>query len=100
MLICDGNDGPIGIGGIMGGASTEIDERTTAVALEMAWFDPPTIAASAGRLALRSEASTRFERGADPEGIDRAARRFVELLRLTCPDAAASQRGRRARVTP
>ena len=72
----------------MGGASTEIDEHTTAVALEMAWFDPPTIAASAGRLALRSEASTRFERGADPEGIDRAARRFVELLRLTCPDAA------------
>ena len=88
VLICDGNDGPIGIGGIMGGASTEIDERTTAVALEMAWFDPPTIAASAGRLALRSEASIRFERGADPEGIDRAARRFVELLRLTCPDAA------------
>jgi phenylalanyl-tRNA synthetase beta chain len=88
VLICDGNDRPIGIGGIMGGASTEIDEHTTAVALEMAWFDPPTIAASAGRLALRSEASTRFERGADPEGIDRAARRFVELLRLTCPDAA------------
>ncbi len=88
VLICDGNDAPIGIGGIMGGASTEIDEHTTAVALEMAWFDPPTIAASAGRLALRSEASTRFERGADPEGIDRAARRFVELLRLTCPDAA------------
>ena len=88
VLICDGNDRPIGIGGVMGGASTEIDEHTTAVALEMAWFDPPTIAASAGRLALRSEASTRFERGADPEGIDRAARRFVELLRLTCPDAA------------
>ncbi len=87
VLICDGNDVPIGIGGVMGGASTEIDEHTTAVALEMAWFDPPTIAATAGRLALRSEASTRFERGADPEGIDRAARRFVELLRHTCPEA-------------
>ena len=87
VLICDGNDAPIGIGGVMGGASTEIDEHTTAVALEMAWFDPPTIAATAGRLALRSEASGRFERGADPEIADRAARRFVELLRLTCPDA-------------
>ena len=87
VLICDGNDAPIGIGGVMGGASTEIDEHTTAVALEMAWFDPPTIAATAGRLALRSEASTRFERGADPEGIDRAAWRFVELLRHTCPEA-------------
>ncbi len=87
VLICDGNDVAIGIGGVMGGLSTEIDERTTSVALEMAWFDPPTIAATAGRLALRSEASTRFERGADPEVADRAARRFVELLRLTCPDA-------------
>ncbi|HTN81441.1 MAG TPA: phenylalanine--tRNA ligase subunit beta [Acidimicrobiales bacterium] len=87
VLICDGNDIPIGIGGVMGGASTEIDERTSAVALEMAWFDPPTIAATAGRLALRSEASARFERGADPEIADRAARRFVELLRHTCPDA-------------
>ncbi len=87
VLICDGNDVPIGIGGVMGGASTEIDDSTTAVALEMAWFDPPTIAATAGRLALRSEASARFERGADPEVAERAARRFVELLRLTCPDA-------------
>jgi phenylalanyl-tRNA synthetase beta chain len=87
VLICDGNDVPIGIGGVMGGASTEIDDSTTAVALEMAWFDPPTIAATAGRLALRSEASARFERGGDPEVADRAARRFVELLRLTCPDA-------------
>ncbi len=87
VLICDGNDVAIGIGGVMGGLSTEIDEHTTSVALEMAWFDPPTIAATAGRLALRSEASTRFERGADPEVADRAARRFVELLRLTCPDA-------------
>jgi phenylalanyl-tRNA synthetase beta chain len=87
VLICDGNDAPIGIGGVMGGASTEIDDRTTSVALEMAWFDPPTIAATAGRLALRSEASARFERGADPEVADRAARRFVELLRLTCPEA-------------
>ncbi len=87
VLICDGNDVAIGIGGVMGGLSTEIDEHTTSVALEMAWFDPPTIAATAGRLALRSEASTRFERGADPEIADRAARRFVELLRLTCPDA-------------
>ena len=87
VLICDGNDVAIGIGGVMGGASTEIDEHTTSVALEMAWFDPPTIAATAGRLALRSEASARFERGADPEVADRAARRFVELLRLTCADA-------------
>ena len=87
VLICDGNDVPIGIGGLMGGLSTEIDEHTTSVALEMAWFDPPTIAATAGRLALRSEASARFERGADPEVADRAARRFVELLRLTCPQA-------------
>ena len=40
LLICDGHDTPIGVAGVMGGASSEIDERTTAVALEMAWFDP------------------------------------------------------------
>ena len=87
VAICDGNDVVIGIGGIMGGASTEIDANTSAVALEMAWFEPSAIASSGARLGLRSEASMRFERGCDTDDMAVGVRRFVEFLRLTCPDA-------------
>lgn len=86
-LICDGKDVPIGIAGIMGGASIEVDANTTVIALEQAWFDPDRIAGSVARLQLRSEASTRFERGCDPFDDDYAARRFVQLLRETAPGA-------------
>ncbi|MBQ91362.1 MAG: phenylalanine--tRNA ligase subunit beta [Acidimicrobiaceae bacterium] len=79
-VIADGDDTAIGIAGIMGGANTEIDDSTTSVALEMAWWDPMTIATSGRRLGLRSEASARFERGCDPEVVDLAMRRFAELL--------------------
>jgi len=86
LLICDADDAPIGIGGIMGAKNSEIRDTTTTIALEMAWFEPNAIMASANRLGLRSEASARFERGVDPAGMERAGSRFVELLRLTCPD--------------
>lgn len=85
LLICDATDRPIGLAGIMGGQNTEIGADTTAVALEAAWFEPTAIMRSAARLGLRSEASARFERGVDPQGIDRGVARFVELLQLTCP---------------
>ncbi len=85
LLICDGEDTPIGIAGIMGGASSEIHDGTTTVALEMAWFEPGGVARTAARLGLRSEASARFERGVDPYVIDAAIGRFVELLRETSP---------------
>ena len=86
LLVCDANDRPIGIAAIMGGQNTEISDTTTAVALETAWFEPAGILASATRMGMRTEASARFERGADPYGIDRSTARFVELLRLTCPN--------------
>ncbi|MBN2622344.1 MAG: phenylalanine--tRNA ligase subunit beta [Acidimicrobiales bacterium] len=80
LLICDGDDRPVGIAGIMGGAETEIDDSTTDVLLEMAWFLPIGIAKTSRRLRLRSEASARFEKGTDPEIIDLAHRRFAELV--------------------
>lgn len=79
-LICAATGEPVGIAGIMGGADTEIRQTTTRVLLESAYFDPMTVARTAGRLGLRTEASTRFERGADPGGIERAIARFLELL--------------------
>ncbi len=80
LLICDAEDTPVGIAGIMGGADTEIDATTTEVLLEMAWFLPIAIARTSRRLRLRSEASARFEKGTDPEVIERAHARFAELL--------------------
>ena len=82
-LICDATGAPVGIGGIMGGASSEIGPGTTRVLLEAAYFVPMAIARTSKRLTLRTEASARFERGCDPAGIDRAADRFCELLALT-----------------
>jgi phenylalanyl-tRNA synthetase beta chain len=80
LLICDANDEPNGLAGVMGGASSEIDATTRDVLVEMAWFQPIGIAKTARRLSLRSEASARFEKGADPEVIELAHARFVELL--------------------
>ncbi|RDI96644.1 phenylalanine--tRNA ligase subunit beta [Meiothermus sp. QL-1] len=71
---------PAGLAGVMGGAEDEIRATTTAVALEVAHFDPVTIRRTARRHGLRTEASYRFERGVDPEGVHRAADRFFELL--------------------
>jgi phenylalanyl-tRNA synthetase beta chain len=86
LLICDAHDVPIGVGGVMGGLDSEITEATTVVALEIASFEQTGMTRTMNRLALRSEASGRFERGVDPFGIERAQARFVELLRETCPD--------------
>jgi phenylalanyl-tRNA synthetase beta chain len=80
LLITD-ESGPIGLAGVMSGASTEIDPATsTAVFVEGANFDPVTIARSARRHKLPSEASRRFERGVDPRAAAPAVARVVGLL--------------------
>jgi phenylalanyl-tRNA synthetase beta chain len=84
-LICDGDDVPVGIAGIMGGASSEISESTTDVLLEAAYFTPMAIARTSKRLGLRTEASARFERGVDPAGIEASVNRFIELLAESVP---------------
>jgi phenylalanyl-tRNA synthetase beta chain len=71
----------VGIGGIMGGAQTEIGFATRNVLLEAAWFDPISIRRSSKALGLRTEASTRFERGDDPEMAELASRRCAALIR-------------------
>jgi phenylalanyl-tRNA synthetase beta chain len=79
-VIADAADVAVGIAGVMGGASTEISDATTAVLLEAAWWQPMAVARSSKYLGLRSEASARFERGTDAEIVDLASRRLVELL--------------------
>lgn len=85
LLICDGDDRAIGIAGVMGGADTEISDTTTEIALETAWFEPTGIRRTSQRLALRTEASARFERGVDPLGVEYSVARFAALLRESCP---------------
>lgn len=87
LLICDGDDVAIGgVAGVMGGLHSEITDDTTVIALEIAWFEPTAMTRTMNRLGIRTEASARFERGVDPYGMPAAQGRFVELLRLTCPD--------------
>ena len=79
LLITDGS-GPIGLAGVMGGGTTEMSGTTRNVLIEAATFDPITIARSARRHKLPSEASKRFERGVDPLIPFAAARRVADLM--------------------
>jgi phenylalanyl-tRNA synthetase beta chain len=80
-MISDGDGSrAIGIGGVMGGAETEISFSTKNVLIECAWFDPVAIRRAARFLKLHTEASTRFGRGADPEMAELASRRCAELI--------------------
>ncbi len=80
-MICDGDGSrAVGIGGIMGGAETEISFSTKNVLIECAWFEPVAIRRATRFLKLHTEASTRFGRGADPEMAELASRRCAELI--------------------
>lgn len=75
--------GPIALGGVMGGLESEVTSGTQNVLLEAAYFEPSSVRRTAKRLGLHSEASHRFERGCDPNGVlqalDRAASLMIEF---------------------
>ena len=87
-LLITHESGPIALAGVMGGESTEVSEATTSVLLEAARFDPVSIRRTSTRLGLRSEASSRFERGLSPELAERAARRATKLFVEICGGTA------------
>ncbi|HEY7410038.1 MAG TPA: phenylalanine--tRNA ligase beta subunit-related protein, partial [Vicinamibacteria bacterium] len=74
---------PLALAGIMGGAQSEVTDDTRVVALEAAWWDPLAIRRAAKALGMHTEASHRFERGADiamgPVGLDRLAHLAVKI---------------------
>ncbi|MGD0219247.1 MAG: phenylalanine--tRNA ligase subunit beta [Acidimicrobiales bacterium] len=90
LLICDGGDGPVGIAGVMGGESSEIGAATRAVLIESAAFAAMAVGRTARRQELRTEASTRFWRGVDPEGARRGADRVAELIAAAARAAGAA----------
>lgn len=72
---------PLALAGVMGGQSSEVSDDTRLVALEAAYWDPQSVRRAVRALSLRTEASHRFERGADPEGTAKATARIAHLLR-------------------
>jgi len=80
MLVIADAKLPVALAGIMGGEESEISERTTDVLIESAYFDPDSVRRTARQLGMDTEASRRFERGADCENVLRAQTRCIELI--------------------
>src|SRR6266850_3650498 len=83
MLVIADGAAAVALAGVMGGEASQISGTTTNVLLESAWFEPVAVRRTARALGLRTDASHRFERGADPEGVlaalDRAAQIIAEI---------------------
>ncbi|MBU2226550.1 MAG: phenylalanine--tRNA ligase subunit beta [Proteobacteria bacterium] len=79
LMICDGVK-PVAIGGVMGGLNSEVRSDTETILLESAYFNPSSIRRTSRALAMGTDASFRFERGIDPEGVIRALDRAAGLM--------------------
>jgi phenylalanyl-tRNA synthetase beta chain len=80
MLVIADAEKPVALAGIMGGEESEISAQTRDVLIESAYFDPHSVRQTARQLGMDTEASRRFERGADCDGVLRAQQRCVELI--------------------
>ena len=80
MLVIADAEVSTAMAGLMGGEATEVTDRTRDLFIECAYFNPKRVRAAAKGLGLDTDASYRFQRGIDPEGLPRALRRVVELI--------------------
>ena len=80
MLVIADAENPVALAGVMGGFDSEITDQTVDVLLESAYFHPPNIRKTSKTLGMHTEASHRFERGADPEGVIPALNRAAHLI--------------------
>jgi phenylalanyl-tRNA synthetase beta chain len=80
MLVIADAEKPVALAGIMGGEESEISAQTRDVLIESAYFNPQSVRQTARQLGMDTEASRRFERGADCEGVVRAQQCCVELI--------------------
>ena len=83
MLVVADRDRAQAVAGVMGGAGSEVSASTTTVVFESAYFKPASVRRTSKRLGLKTEASSRFERGADVEGAGLALARIAALLEQT-----------------
>ncbi|NJN30866.1 MAG: phenylalanine--tRNA ligase subunit beta [Synechococcales cyanobacterium RM1_1_8] len=99
-LVITANDQAVALAGVMGGEESEVDDSTTNLVLEAAWFDPVAVRRSARGQSLRSEASTRYERGVNRAELELACQRAIDLIlevaggQVVCQAAQRSDQGR------
>jgi phenylalanyl-tRNA synthetase beta chain len=82
--------GAIGFGGVIGGESTGVDDRTTDVLLECAWFAPQAIGAAGRRHQIVTDARARFERGVDPVALEAMAEAATRMILDLCGGEASA----------
>lgn len=80
MMVIADSEKPLVVAGIMGSVDAEVDENTTELVLESAWFHPGKVRATARKLGLHTDSSQRFSRNVDPQGLDYAAQRAIDLI--------------------
>jgi phenylalanyl-tRNA synthetase beta chain len=91
LMICDGDEKPMCIGGVFGGVDSGITESTTAIFLESAYFSPTYIRRSSQYHTLVTDASFRFARGIDPNGTVYALKRAALLIKEVCGGQISSE---------
>ncbi|PIC71293.1 phenylalanine--tRNA ligase subunit beta [Sporosarcina sp. P16b] len=79
LVITNGKE-PVALAGVMGGANSEVHEGTTTVVIESAYFAPSSVRQTSKEVGLRSDASTRFEKGVDPNRVAEAAERAAQMM--------------------
>jgi phenylalanyl-tRNA synthetase beta chain len=89
MCVIADDNGPLGLGGVIGGQSSGVTEDTTDVLLESAWFEPAQIFATGRALTIASDAQYRFARGVDPAGLEAGALRAAALILELCGGEAS-----------
>ena len=90
MVIADAEK-PLVVAGIMGSVDAEVDNSTTDIVLESAWFHPGSVRATARTLGLHTDSSQRFSRDVDPAGVEFAARRAIDLITEIAGGSASSE---------
>lgn len=86
LVITDGKN-PVALAGVMGGKNTEVSNETKNIVLESAYFNPVSVRKTSASHGLRSDSSSRFEKGIDPNLQLLALERAVELIKELCPNA-------------
>ncbi|UTR15553.1 phenylalanine--tRNA ligase subunit beta [Salipaludibacillus sp. LMS25] len=79
-LVITNGESPVAIAGVMGGATSEVNNTTANVLLESAYFSPSTVRKASKELGLRSDSSIRFEKGVDPNRVAEAGKRAASLI--------------------
>lgn len=99
-LLITANDVPVALAGVMGGKETEVYGQTENIILEAALFEPVAVRRSARAQSLRTEASTRYERGVNQAELERANQRAIALLRELAAGTPTQQAIADTRPTP